>query len=124
MEIEVQKIAASQAAAAMQAAGLLAPVDCDNAEQIAAGGECFALTTGSGACVFVLRVKGSVLWIDGAGATRPGQGITEAGLLLAEQIARRAGCDQIAFETARPGLVRKSKLQGFAVAGYIMRKAL
>lgn len=108
----------------MQAAGLSAPVNCDTASQIAENGECFELTTSQGACVFVLRVKGSVLWIDGAGATRPGTGITEAGLELAEQIARRAGCDQIAFETARPGLLRKSKKQGFSIAGYIVKKSI
>ena len=108
----------------MTAAGLRAPMNCDTADAIAAGGQCFTLETDRGACVFVLRVKGSVLWIDGAGATRPGSGITQAGLALAEQIAKRAGCDQIAFETARPGLVRASKKQGFAIAGHIMRREL
>ena len=124
MEIEVKEIAPGPAASAMNAAGLRAALDCDTAEQIAAGGQCFSMQTPQGACVAVLRVKGSVLWIDGAGATQPGRGITEAGLELAEQIARRAGCNQVAFETVRPGLVRKSKQQGFAVAGYIMRKEL
>lgn len=108
----------------MNAAGLRAPVDCDTADQIAAHGQCFSLRTDSGECVFVLRQKGAVLWIDGAGATRPGRGITEAGLQLAEQIARLSGCNQIAFETQRPGLVRKSKNMGFAVAGYILKKAI
>lgn len=124
MEIEVTQIAPSLAASAMTAAGLRAPLDCDTVDQIAHGGECFTLTTSGGACVAVIRRKGSVLWIDGAGATQPGQGITEAGLLLAEHIARRTGCNQIAFETQRRGLVRKSKKSGFAVAGYIMQKAI
>ena len=108
----------------MTAAGLRAPVDCDTVGQIAHGGDCFLMTTGAGECVAVIRRKGSVLWLDGVAATRPGQGVIEAGFQLAEQIAKRTGCTQIAFETQRRGLVRESKKTGFAVAGYIMKKAI
>lgn len=108
----------------MHAAGLRPPVDCDTLEAIAAHGECFSLDTGGGACAFVLRRQGAVLWIDAAAATRPGQGVTEAGMLLAEQIARRVGCSQIALETNRRGLVRKTQKNGYQLAGYILKKAL
>lgn len=87
------------------------------------GGECIEMRTEQGACVAVLRVKGDVLWIDGA-ASIGGAGITEAGMELAEAIARRAGCREVAFETARPGLVRKTKKGGYSVAGYVMKKAI
>lgn len=108
----------------MHAAGLTPPVDCDTLEAIAAFGECFALDTGRGACAFVLRRQGDVLWIDAAAETRKGPGILEAGMQLAEQIARQTGCTQIAIETNRRGLVRKTQQNGYVVAGYILKKRL
>jgi hypothetical protein len=108
----------------MHAAGLRPPVDCDTLDNIAAYGQCFALDTGRGACAFVLRKKGDVLWIDAAAATRPGAGVTEDGMQLAEAIARQTGCTQIAMETNRRGLLRKTQKNGYVVAGYILKKAL
>ena len=107
----------------MRAAGLRAPLPCDTPEGIAAHGRCFELRTDTGVGVFVLRVKGSVLWVDGAGS-RDGHGLTAAGLPLFERIARQTGCDRIAFETGRRGLVRLSQTVGYRVAGYIMEKAV
>jgi hypothetical protein len=121
--LAVRQVTPEQAAAAMRAAGLRAPVDCDTAEAIAAHGECFELEAEDGGGVFVVRRKGDVLWIDGAAATRPGN-VTETGLALFMEIARQCGANEIAFETARPGLVRKSKKAGYRVAGFIMKKAV
>lgn len=121
--LAVQEIAASEAAAAMRAAGLRAPLACDTPEEIAAHGRCFELRTAEGVGVFVLRVQGGVLWVDGAGS-RQGAGLTAAGLALFDHIARQAGCESIAFETVRPGLVRQSQKLGYQVAGYIMKKAV
>ncbi len=106
--------------AAMRQAGLEAPLPCDTPEQIAANGECFELQTESGRCAFVLRRRGEVLWIDGAGALT-GQGFTQRGLELCKEIARQAGCSMLAFETNRRGLVRMSARQGFEVAGFVMK---
>ncbi|WP_162567670.1 hypothetical protein [Variovorax sp. SRS16] len=122
--LEVKEITAVDAAATMRAAGLRAPLACDTPEDIAAYGQCFQLRTGTGVGVFVLRKQGGVMWIDGAGARVRGSGLTESGLALFDHIARQAGCTEIAFETNRPGLVRKSKLAGYVVAGYIMKKAV
>lgn len=122
-DVAVQEISAASAAAAMRRAGLRAPLGCDTPEDIAAYGRCFELRTPEGVGVFVLRVQGAVLWVDGAGA-RSGEGLTGAGLALFDHIARQAGCEEIAFETTRPGLVRKSKQAGYALAGYIMKKAV
>lgn len=108
----------------MHAAGLNAPVDCDTLDAIAAHGQCFAIDTGRGACAAVLRIKGGVLWLDAAAATQPGQGVTADGLTLAEAIARKAGCTQIAMETNRRGLVRETKKAGYEIAGYILKKRL
>lgn len=122
MEIEVSQVMSDRAGQALRAAGLRAPLASDTPEQIAAGGDCFSLRTEGGECVFVLRVEGETLWIDGAGATAGSAGMVAAGLQLADQIAMNAGCQEIAFETNRPGLVRESKKQGYEVVGYIMRK--
>lgn len=108
----------------MQQAGLRAPLDCHGPHTIAQHGECFQLRTGSGVAVFVLRREGAVMWIDGAGARVRSKGLTEEGLAVIEATARLCGCTTVAFETVRPGLVRKSKASGYRVAGYIMRKDL
>jgi hypothetical protein len=108
----------------MRQAGLRAPLDCHGPESIAAHGQCFQLRTGTGVGVFVLRREGAVLWIDGAGARVRSEGLTQDGLALIENIARLCGCTSVAFETVRPGLVRKAEGQGYNVAGYIMRKDL
>lgn len=105
--------------AALERAGLVPPLPCDNLEQITAG-ECFTMTTDQGAAAFVLRQDGPVLWIDGAGAIT-GQGHTRPGLQLCQEIARQAGCSHLAFETNRPGLVRAAEVLGFEVAGFILK---
>lgn len=117
--LEVTQVPPAAAVAAMHAAGLRAPLECDTAEGIAAHGECFHLDADTGAGVFVLRRKGDVLWVDGAAQTRPGA-VTLTGLALFREIARQTGCKKVAFETARPGLVRVSKKAGYRVAGFIM----
>ncbi|MEZ2296478.1 hypothetical protein [Variovorax sp. RCC_210] len=114
---------AADAAATMRAAGLRAPLACDTPEGIAAHGQCFELRTPAGVGVFVARVKGEVLWIDGAGS-RSGAGLTEVGLALFDEMAKRCGCTHVAFETRRVGLVKKSKSAGYRVAGFIMKKAV
>ena len=122
--VEVKEVTAADAAQTMRAAGLRAPLACDTPEDIAAYGKCFQLRTGTGVGVFVLRKQGGVMWVDGAGARVRGTGLTEDGLALFDAIARQAGCTEIAFETTRRGLVKKSEKAGYTVAGYIMKKAV
>ncbi len=105
---------------ALRSAGLVAPLPCDTPEQIARHGNCFEMQTEQGRCAFVVRRKDDVLWIDGAGALE-GQGFTGPGLELCKEIARQSNCKTLAFETARPGLVRAAQHHGFEVAGYIMK---
>lgn len=119
--MEARGLSASEAAQALRAAGLRAPLECDTAERIAQHGECFALDFGRGAGVCVLRRDGNVLWVDAAAATR-GDGLTEDGLQFVQAIARRIGARKIAFETNRRGLVRKARKAGCRVVGFVMEK--
>lgn len=93
---------------------------CDTPEKIAANGQCFELQTEHGRCAFVVRKDEHVLWIDGAGALI-GEGFTVRGLELCKEIARQAGCNELAFETGRRGLVRLAARQGFDLVGYVMK---
>lgn len=122
--VEVQEVTRTDAAQVMRGAGLRAPLDVHTPESIAQHGQCFELRTGDGCGVFVLRREAAVMWIDGAGARVHSRGLTDAGLALCEEIARQVGCTEIAFETTRRGLVRKSHQHGYRVAGYVMKKAV
>lgn len=119
-QIRVNQAAPGATAEALRAADLQTPLACDSVEQIAAAGECFELETPSGKSAFVLRRQGPVLWVDGAGRIE-GAGQIDLGLELAKQIAARCGCTEVAFETTRPGLVKRGIQHGFEVAGYIMK---
>ncbi len=119
-QIEVSPADPAATAQALRGADLRPPLACDSAEQIAAGGECFQLTTPGAASAFVVRRKGPTLWIDGAGVIH-GNGQLHIGLDLAKEIARELGCSEVAFETGRRGLVRAAAVHGFEVAGFIMK---
>ncbi len=84
-----------------------------------AAGDCFELSDESGAAVVVVTVRNGIHWIDAAGG---GGGRDLAGAIDATLAA--AGARVIGFQTARPGLVRRAKRQGYRVAGYIMRRDL
>lgn len=90
---------------------------------IAKSGECFRLTADGSEGVFVLQRQGDRLRITGAGAVKS-KGLTGTGLQVIEQIAKRSGCQAVDFQTARPGLVRLAKKQGFKVVGFIMEKSV
>lgn len=119
--LEVTRIAASEAAAVMHAAGLIDPAGVDTPSTIAATGETFALSTPGGRGVFVTKKRGRQLWISGAGAVGS-TGLAQCGLDMIEAIARQSDCDTVAFQTARPGLVRIAKKQGYRITGFILEK--
>ena len=119
-QIRVNPAAPGATAHALAASGLQAPLACDTVERIVNGGQCFELETSQGKSAFVLRRDGPVLWVDGAGRI-DGAGQLEIGLHLAREIAAKCGCSEVAFETARPGLVKMGVQHGFEVAGYIMK---
>lgn len=69
--------------------------------------------------VYVLRVHNGVAWVDFA----KGFGAMDWCAILGPVIeAQTKGVRRVAFQTARPGLVRKAIKQGFTVRGWILGK--
>ncbi len=87
------------------------------AEGIANAGPTFRIETEDGNAVFTLSSKAGFCWVHAAKGA--GQGMTEVGLNVIEQIARQAGCHAVGFQTLRRGLVRKAQRLGYHVAGQI-----
>lgn len=119
-EVQVRPAEPEATAQALRQAGVQPPLACDSPEQIAAGGQCFEMQTPDGKSAFVLRRKGPVLWVDGAGVIE-GTGQLARGLELAKEIARELGCTEVAFESNRIGLVRAAAMHGYQVAGFIVK---
>jgi len=71
--------------------------------------------------VFVVRKDGPLLWVQAA-AGAAADDLTSMGLELIEEMARKAECTHVGFQTARPGLVRKASRCGYQVAGWILKK--
>lgn len=91
-------------------------------ESLAASGQAFELEAGGGGGLFVVSRRGSMLWVHAAHGGDSADDLTELGLELIEEMARRAGCDTVGFQTARRGLVRKTERLGYEPAGWIMKK--
>lgn len=85
-------------------------------------GLCFAATSDTGAqAVYVVRIENGVAWVDAC----QGSGATDWVSKLLPIIETQAhGMRAVGFQTARTGLVRKAKKQGYSVAGWIMKKEL
>lgn len=95
-------------------------------ESMTAVGVPFELKTSTGGGIFVLERQGrqgEVLWVTAA-AGHAADDLTEIGLALIEETGRQCGCSEVAFQTARRGLVRKAESAGYQVAGWILKKAL
>lgn len=97
------------------------PTGQSTPESLAAGGHAFAGKAGGGEGLFVVKKNGRQLWIKAA-TGQSADDLTELGLGLVEEIARQLDCDEVAFQTARRGLVHKAEPLGFEVAGWIMKK--
>lgn len=107
----------------MTAARLQDPARLSTPDSIAENGDCFSLEVGGHSGVFVVRKKGGQLWVSGAAALAS-KGLAAAGLDVMQAIAAQTDCDTVGFQTARPGLVRIAKKQGFAVVGFILEKRI
>lgn len=85
-------------------------------------GLCFAATLEGGAqMVYVLNVRNGQAWI----AAAKGGGPADLTATLLPVIELQASeLDSVAFQTARPGLVRKAQRQGYRVTGWILKKDL
>lgn len=84
-------------------------------------GLCLEVADDSGAAVLVVRLDnaGGVAWVDAAGG---GGGRDLCGAI--DAALSDMPINAIAFQTKRPGLVRRAKRAGYYVAGYIMRRDL
>lgn len=99
------------------------PDPCGRAtpESMAKAGQAFKGEAEGGSGMFIVSKNGHQLWIEAA-TGRAADDLTRMGLELIEEMARQAGCTEVAFQTARPGLVLKSSEAGFEIAGWIMKK--
>lgn len=120
-KISIKPVTAGQAAQVLADAGIVDPAGLDTPASIAAAGHAFELVTPDGAGVFVASKNGATLWIHGAGSTGS-HGIIRDGMALCESMAMQVGCSRVAFQTARPGLVKIAKKRGYRVAGFILEK--
>ena len=88
---------------------------------LAQHGQCFAATATGAQAVYVLKVENGVAWISAVKGVGP---VPWSELLLPVIESQAQGCAAVAFQTARPGLVRMAKRQGYTVTGWILKKAL
>jgi hypothetical protein len=82
-------------------------------------GTCLRVTEGSSSAVVVVCERNGVSWIEAAAGDGPDD-LTRA----IDDALIAAGARALAFQTARPGLVRRAKRLGYRVTGYIMRRDL
>lgn len=119
--ITLNPITAGAAAAEMWAAGLVDPDGQYTPESLAGSGQAFRLVTAAGSGVFVCEKRKNHLWIHGAAASGSA-GLTADGMALFERMAQAAGCEFVAFETHRPGLMKLAKKGGYRVQAVILKK--
>lgn len=110
---QVLEVSRARAMAAIVAARIPVGVPT-SAHWLTEGGACMELRTDDGSMVFVVRREGDALWVDAAAATSGARNLA-AGLPLADEIARQLGCRRVAFDTLRPGLVRRARRAGYCI---------
>lgn len=124
MAPEISQVSAAQAVAVMRAVKHMAdPSNMDTLESIAGNGECFRFAVGESEGVFVVKKKGCHLWVSAAAALASA-GLAKIGMQAMDAIAVQAQCRTVGFQTARAGLVRLAKKQGYRVTGFIMEKRI
>jgi hypothetical protein len=94
----------------------------DDVQAMCERGLCFAATVNGSQGVYVLHVKNGQAWVQ-AGAGFGAADLTRAVLPAIElQVAGYA--ESVAFQTMRPGLVRKAEALGYRRVGWILKKDL
>lgn len=125
-EIVLNRIAPDWAASLLQGMAQLDPAGLTTVQGIAnmaENGQCFAAQRGQDGAVYVLRESNGVAWVSACTGT--GTGATPWSRILLPIIERQAqGCEAVAFQTARSGLVRQAQKQGYEITGWIMKKKL
>lgn len=123
--IEVRII--TPAAAAHQLAGLqhLDPrgmlTDADM-HRMCDHGQCFEAVGEGARAVYVLHVANGVAWCNALSGD--GAGLDLCAVVDAAITQQSEGLRRVAFQTARPGLVKKMSRLGYHVTGWVMAKEL
>lgn len=86
-------------------------------QSVAMAGASFRLQTKTGELVYTVSKIGREMWIHGAAGA--GHGMTRAGLIVIEAMAKANGCGTVAFQTVRRGLVKLAAAAGYETAGAI-----
>jgi hypothetical protein len=96
----------------------------DSIVEYAFKGQCFEARTKGAAVAYIVTENAGSVWVTAAKAS--GAQSVNMVKVLAEIIPHQSQgrCTSIAFQTARPGLVRKAKKQGFEVVGWILKKEI
>lgn len=98
-------------------------VTAESLHQSAQRGHCFSVNHASGAqAVYIIAVENGQAWVT---ACRGEGGAVDFTKTLLPAIEHQAqGLAAVAFQTARPGLVRKAQAMGYQVTGWILKKDL
>ena len=124
--VAVSRIDAATAAAFLSGLAGQDPrgiVTADTLRQSAERGHCFAVTHASGAqAVYIIAVENGQAWVTACKGEGAAVDFTRTLLPAIEHQAQ--GLAAVAFQTARPGLVRKARAMGYQVTGWIMKKDL
>lgn len=115
--VHMGQVDPAAAAQAYEAHVHLDPEGIATPESLAAAGPSFGIETEQGRTVFTLSSAGGVCWIHAAAGT--GYGMTRPAFAVIEQIAARAGCKRVAFQTLRRGLVRRARRLGYHITGQV-----
>ncbi len=122
--LTVRPIGAAEAASRLQGVAERDPSGlARSAEDLTRNGQAFAIDGDAGSAVFVVAVRSGCAFVVAA----KGSGDIDMTDVLDRVITRGAtndGCKSIAFQTARPGLVRKLTRKGFRVTGWVLKKDL
>jgi len=117
--VGLQLLGQAEAAQAFEACAGLDPAGIATPASAAAAGDCYKLTTPRGCLVYSAKVCGDLYWVYAAAGT--GQDMTRRGLAAIEYQARQFGCRAVAFQTARRGLVRRTRAMGYQIAAPVGR---
>lgn len=122
--LTVRPISAASAVARLGGVAALDPAGLTaGAEDLVRCGQAFEVDGEAGSAVFVVAVRNGCAFVVAA----KGAGSIDMTTLLDRVITQGAtndGCTSIAFQTARPGLVKKLTKRGFRVTGWILKKDL
>ncbi|MDP1978043.1 hypothetical protein [Undibacterium sp.] len=90
-------------------------------DKMMAAGQCWKIVDdGRIVGAYVTRDDNGELWVLAAA----GRANTDLSLLIDHHLKQATGYRSVGFQTARKGLVKKAKEQGYEIAGYILRRKL